>query len=102
MKFIIIDIQGYLSPPRFIPKEVAITDGLKSENILVKSIRPNLTASEVRQKMYLENNHHGLTLSAGYTDLDDCINILKRHVANSDIVYVRGHQREFFFEKYSR
>ena len=98
MKFIVIDIQGFFNPPRFVVKEVAITDGTKSECFLVKSLNQNLTFAEKREVRFLENFHHGLKFNDGHVNLDECINILKERIRNCDLVYVRGHQKEYFLQ----
>ena len=96
MKFIVIDIQGFLNPPNFIPKEIAIRDGMKSENLLLKPLRTDITGEELKQVQYLTNHYHGLSFDGGLIDFIEGVNILRKQISNSDLVYVRGHQKEEF------
>lgn len=103
MKFIAIDVQGFLNPPNFIPKEIAITNGKQTEHYLIKPPLPfeMLSHDEKTQVRYLEQSHHGLRFSSGYIDYSLIPNLVRAQIlnANVDLIYVKGHQKVEFLKK---
>lgn len=103
MKFITIDVQGFFNNPNFVPKELALTDGKKSEHFLIKPSRPfhYLSYSEIKEVQYLEKHHHGISYSDGHIEINELIERLKEILSDGgvDVVYVKGHQKAIFLHE---
>lgn len=94
MKVLVIDIQGFFNPPNFIPKEVAVTDGKMTGHYVFKPLtNRKFSVKEMKEKNYLEKFHHGIDYNYGNIEFGECGKILRKFLLDSDVVYVRGHQK---------
>lgn len=95
--FLVIDIQGF-NAPSFTPKEMSISDGVKSIHMLFKPAVPfrSLLPCNQRQIIWLENNYLHLKYSWGLVDLKDIKSILCSISSSYSVIYVKGHQKVRF------
>lgn len=101
MKIMIVDIQGF-NLPDFHPKEITFISGQQTAHYLLKPPVPTNTLNNQLRKQikYLERFHHGLKYDSGYINYDMLDDILQKHLLNNntDMVYVKGHQKQEFLE----
>lgn len=97
----IVDIQGF-SLPDFYPKEITFISGQQTAHYLLKPPFPaNTLSNQLRKQIkYLERFHHGLKYDCGYVNYDMLDDLLRYHLLNSNtnMVYVKGHQKQEFLE----
>lgn len=73
-----IDIQGYPCLGSFIPKELAIYDGVRFCSVLFKPpyCKQLLKEEDLKIVAYLESQYHGLLWDTGFIDLNEFQNVL--------------------------
>lgn len=101
-RVVVIDLQGVLLKRGFMVKELAIGDGERVNHYIFKphvSYR-RLNSDERRQVLWLEDNHHGLRYNDGNTNSEEISNILKQFTKEVDLIFVKGHQKIEFLQKY--
>lgn len=101
MKWIVVDIQGF-NHPEFYPKEISfINEQQQNAHYLLKPPVPYSTLSDdvKKQVRFLERHHHGLKYSSGCITDTDFDEILRNHLIDVEIVYVKGYQKHQFLEK---
>lgn len=103
LRFLIIDIQGF-NTPDFSPKEMSIMDSSgKITDFLFKSSIPfnSLSWRSRRGIRWLENNHINIKYSSsGHVNPKDIDDILYKASLTNNTIYVKGHQKCDFLNKY--
>lgn len=94
----VIDIQGFPFET-FCVKEMTIIGAYRTSHIFFKPPMEfrNLTDSMKTQVHYLER-YHGLRYSKGNTDYKFLKDILRDHLYELNLVYLKGHQKEVFLK----
>lgn len=97
MAFLVVDMQGF-NVPAFTPKEMSISDGVRSIHLLFKPSVPfrNLSPCNQREIRWLEKNHLNLRYGDGHVDLKDIVSILHNISSSYNVIYVKGHQKASF------
>lgn len=86
-----MDIQGFYISGKFIVKELCILKGVQSNYFLFKSDSDfNILSQNDKTTVRYAEDYHGLKYSSGYIDYNLFDNILKTHLSNAEIVYIRG------------
>lgn len=102
MKFVTVDMQGF-NIPEFFPKELVIYDGRRTSHFIVRSPVPLLSIEDpaiIRQIKYCQRYVHGLHFeAAGDVDYEDVGSILRSHLQNVDVVYVKGSAKKNYLLK---
>ena len=101
MEIALVDIQGFMVDGEFIPKEMTIRIGKKTSHFLFKPSVEFSSLSREDKKManHVERNVHGLKYSSGYVDLNELDQILRDNLQQTNIIYVRGHQKIQFLQR---
>jgi len=101
MKFIAIDIQGYIFKTGFVVKELAIYDGKELSSNVFKAKKPyhSLTEQEKKQVKYCAENFHGIHYNFGDTDHSDISFIINSYLRDVDMVFVKGTCKEKYINK---
>lgn len=100
MKFVIVDMQGFCIPD-FFPKELAIFDGKRLAHFLIRSPKPLFTIQDpsiIAQIKFVQGSVHGLYYGSGDVAYEDLPAILKNHLQNVDVVYVKGSEKWKFLQ----
>lgn len=102
LRVVVIDLQGVLLNHGFMVKELAIGDAERVNHYIFKPHVPynRLDAGERRQVHWLEDNHHGLHYNNGSINSNEILNILNQFTRGVDLIYVKGHQKIEFLQKY--
>lgn len=97
---IVVDMEGFYTP-KFTPKELAISDGLKTNHYVFKPAIPfeNLTNRWKQNVRWLENNLHNIPYVDGHVEYKEIKNILKKFTENASCIYVKGYQKKEFLDK---
>jgi len=102
MKILAVDMQGFYVNSQFYVKELAISSGVggQQNHYLFEAPTPynSLSSADKKTVNHVTSNVHGLRYSTGYVSYDKINEIIKSHICNADIVYVRGHQKLDFLE----
>jgi hypothetical protein len=100
MKVLVADIQGFTIDGGFFAKELAITNGAQSNHYLFQLPIAFKSLSEKDRKTanYLTYKIHGLPYSSGTVSYNEIDEIIRTHLCDADIVYVRGYQKKMFIE----
>lgn len=99
MTFVVLDVQGFkISEKRFVPKELAIYDGVHVSHYVFKPPFPfhHLPEKFKSQAVWLTTNHHCLNWSEGFTPHFLFPQILQRLTQDVDHVYVKGCEKAAF------
>lgn len=100
---LIVDVQGFCVP-NFTPKEIAILsrDGKNEEHLLIKPPFSWRTLDKKSRKnvKWLYFNHHKLSWDDGLISYGEMDNIIKKILQNASKIYVKGHLKRKFIEKY--
>ena len=100
--YIFIDVQGYCLSFGYIPKEIAIFDGIRLANFLFKPpFKRNLLSTQDDKIVAWSEEYHGLDWDSGYTDLNEVNGIIENiffHF-NKPKVYVKGVEKTKFLKK---
>lgn len=102
---IVIDVQGFKTEKnKFLPKELAIFDGVRLNHYVFKPPFKFEYLSEAGQKEaeWLMKNHHCIKWEVGYTPLYQFRNIIKNITNPGIAVYVKGKEKANFLQKFSR
>lgn len=101
---LIIDVQGFKTEnKKFLPKELAIFDGVRLNHYVFKppfQFRC-LPVSLQREANWLMKNHHCIDWNEGYTPLFQFRNIVKNISNRGTVVYVKGKEKADFIRKFS-
>lgn len=99
----ILDVQGFLLDRKnFVPKELAIYDGVCISHYIFKPpVKFSLLSKENKwQIFWLENNFHGLKWSIGWISLAELSSILHHDTVNDSDIYVKGLEKTKFIQNY--
>jgi len=101
MKFVVVDVQGYIFKSGFCAKEIAVYDG---KEVLSWVFKPkisyhDLTEQEMKQVKYCSEKFHGIHYNFGDTDADDISFIISSYLSDVDIIYVKGDCKVKFLTK---
>ncbi len=99
---IFLDIQGYYCSFGYIPKELAIYDGVRCSNFLFKSPfrRNTLSPADLKVVNWAEQ-YHGLDWESGNIDLneiEDIVRNIHKSLKNPKI-YVKGNEKKKFLSR---
>lgn len=103
MRIASVDIQGF-DLEEFTPKELTIRVGKQINHFLLKPSQSyqSLTSKQRSTVNYVENHIHGLKFSNGYIDFHNLDAILRDHLSDVDVIYVRGSQKSnFLIQKFT-
>lgn len=102
MKFIVLDMQGYIINKRFTAKELAIYDGKHLKSFLFKSpIKySSLYSADRKTAAYLYNNVHGIPFDSGDVEYEQIEDILQQNLKDIDLVFVKGQAKLEFLKQY--
>lgn len=99
---IFIDIQGFNCSFGYIPKELAIYDGIRCSNYLFKPpFRKNILSIDDKKVVNWAEEYHGIDWESGYIELTKINDILQTILKNyqSPKVYVKGNEKINFLKK---
>lgn len=99
-KVVAVDIQGF-NLPDFCPKEITFISGCQYAHYLLTAPTSYISLSDKDKKQvkYLERYHHGLKYNSGYVQYSMLDDILRNHLQNVDLIYVKGHQKLQYLER---
>jgi hypothetical protein len=98
---IFIDIQGYNCSFGFIPKELAIYDGIRLSNYLFKPPFKRSMLSDVDEKIVTwSEEYHGLEWESGCMNLCEIDDIIKNvyNLFNKPKIFVKGVEKTKFIK----
>ena len=98
-----IDIQGYNCSFGYIPKELAIYDGLRCSNYLFKSpFQQNMLSTVDIKMVSWAEEYHGIDWNAGNIELNEIDSILKHvlEIYQSPKIYVKGNEKIKYLKKF--
>lgn len=100
MRIAVVDIQGFYIQKELHPKEITIQINYSANHYLIKPSLPfqGLSLGDKKTVLYAEK-YHGIHYSSGNVNYSEINNILKKHLANIDIVYLRGNQKVDFLNR---
>lgn len=92
MKFVVVDIQGFVICSKFVPKEMCIYTGSQQVTFLFQPPVPynSLSDEEKKTARYLETCYHGLRYSDGFVMCGEIQKIFDTYFNDVDVVYVKG------------
>lgn len=100
---VIVDVQGFnTSKKTFIPKELAVYDGVHVSHYIFKapfSIH-NLSTEFKQQVFWLINNHHCIDWNEGFTPLFMFPQIIQRLTKDADSISVKGCEKATYIKKF--
>lgn len=100
MTICVVDMQGFYNRNSgFIVKELSILKGNQSNYFLFKA-NINYDTLDRRDKLTVqrEEDYHGLNYDFGYVNYDLLDDILKTHLSDTDIIYIRGRMKYNFLQ----
>lgn len=103
MKLVVLDVQGFnTSQKQFVPKELAVYDGVRISHYIFKPPFPlhHLPEEFKKQALWLNNNHHCMNWSEGFTPHFLFPQIIRQLTQDVDYVYVKGHEKAAFIRIY--
>ena len=101
--YIFIDIQGFNYSFGYIPKELAIYDGIRSANFLFKPPFDKKVLPDDDMKMVSwAEEYHGLEWDFGNIDLNEINGILNKvhNDFKKPIFFLKGNEKAKFLKKY--
>ncbi|KAL1516470.1 hypothetical protein ABEB36_000379 [Hypothenemus hampei] len=98
MKFVVVDVQGYVINSTFTVKELAIYDGKYLKSFLFKPTLKYSSLYTADRKTY--HNIHGISYSAGNVEYSEINNILENNLSSFDIIFVKGQVKVDVLRKY--
>lgn len=105
MKVFAVDIQGFTlngaQRPKFIAKEVAISNGQQVNHYLFESPMTYASLSAANKKIVSRAtfHYHGLHFARGNINYDRMNEIIKRALFSCDVVYVKNGANKDFLDK---
>lgn len=102
---IIIDVQGFKTEKDiFLPKELAIFDGVKLGHYVFKPpfqfhCLPESIQKEVK---WLMKNHHCIKWNVGCTPLFEFRNIIQNIGKDVNVIYVKGREKANFLRRFTK
>ena len=102
-KNIFIDIQGYNCSFGYIPKELALYDGIRCSNYLFKSpFKKNMLSADDNKIVNWSQEYHGLEWDFGSIELNEIDSILKHALKDYESfrIYVKGNEKANFLKKF--
>ena len=101
--YLFIDIQGYNCTFGYVPKELAIYDGIRCSNYLFKSpFKKNMLSTDDKKLVNWAEEYHGLKWEYGYIELNEIGDILKNvlETYKSPKIFVKGNEKTHFLKKF--
>lgn len=100
MAICFVDIQSfYTKNDGFIVKELCILKGNQRNHFLFKpDVNYNTLDGKDKLTVQRTEDYHGLKFNSGYVDYNLLDEVLKNHLADVDIIYIRGQTKYIFLK----